>query len=110
MKKILSQYDSSCLTNHIIRSPFSLRHLPQNSKNKHVIAFDLYGKGNKQCVKKKEGTYLMDVGAFSRAYVAQKQIDYYLVGNEYGGVDALDYAECTEVDYNDVAVSVYFFV
>ena len=52
----------------------------------------------------------MDVGAFSRAYVAQKQIDYYLVGKEYGGVDALDYAECTEVDYNDVAVSVYFFV
>lgn len=71
-------------------------------KNKHVIAFDLYGKGNKQCLKKREGTYIMDVGQFSKAYVAQKQVDYALVGNDYGGVDALDYMECTAVEYNDV--------
>lgn len=70
-------------------------------KNKHVIAFDLYGKGNNSCAKKKEGTYIMDVGQFARSWVAQKQIDYQLVGNDYGGADALDYVECTAVEYND---------
>lgn len=70
-------------------------------KNKHVIAFDMYGKGNKQCAKKREGTYLMDVGQFALSYVAQRQIDYKLAGNDYGGADALDYAECTMVEYND---------
>ncbi|KAL7539422.1 hypothetical protein ACHAXR_009282 [Thalassiosira sp. AJA248-18] len=69
---------------------------------KHVIAFDMYGKGNKQCAKKKEGTYLMGVGQFARSYVAQKQIDYKLMGNDYGGADALDYVDCTAVEYNDV--------
>mmetsp|Transcript_3107 Transcript_3107/g.6437 ORF Transcript_3107/g.6437 Transcript_3107/m.6437 type:complete len:375 (-) Transcript_3107:337-1461(-) len=71
-------------------------------KNQHVIAFDLFGKGHKQCAKKKEGTYLMDVGKFAKAYVAQKQVDYKLVGNEYEAPDALDYIECTAVEYNDV--------
>lgn len=70
-------------------------------KNKHYIAFDLFGKGNKQCAKKKEGTYIMDVGHFAKAYTAQKQIDYKLMGNDYGGADALDYAACTAVEYND---------
>mmetsp|Transcript_31311 Transcript_31311/g.53467 ORF Transcript_31311/g.53467 Transcript_31311/m.53467 type:complete len:380 (+) Transcript_31311:60-1199(+) len=70
-------------------------------KKKHVIAFNLYGKGHNQCSKKKEGTYLMDVGYFAKAYVAQKQVDYKLAGNDYGGVDALDYVECTAVEYND---------
>lgn len=71
-------------------------------KGKHYIAFDMYGKGHKQCAKKREGTFLMDVGKFAKAYVAQKQIDYKLAGNDYGGADALDYTECTEVAYNDV--------
>jgi len=68
----------------------------------HVIAFDLYGKGNKQCLKKREGTYIMDVGQFALAYTAQKQIDYSLMGNDYGGADALDYVACTAVEYNDI--------
>jgi len=71
-------------------------------KNNHVIAFDMYGKGNKSCARKKDSTYIMDVGKFAKAYVAQKQIDYKLVGNDYGDVDALDYLECTAVEYNDV--------
>lgn len=66
-----------------------------------VIAFELFGKGHNQCRKKKEGTYLMDVGKFAKAYVAQKQIDYKLVGNDYDAPDALDYVECTAVEYND---------
>ena len=78
---------------------------PDNSKCNHVIAFDMYGKGNKQCAKKKEGTYIMDVGKFARAYVGQKQIDYQLQGNDYGGADALDYTDCTAVEYNDAYVS-----
>lgn len=84
-----------------------LCHFRQNpdSKNKHYIAFDLFGKGNKQCAKKKEGTYIMDVGHFAKAYTAQKQIDYKLMGNDYGGADALDYAACTAVEYNDSYVS-----
>lgn len=75
------------------------------SKNRHVIAFDLYGKGHKTCLKKKEGTYIMDVGKFAKAYVAQKQVDYKLQGNNYGMPDALDYVECTAVEYNDNYVS-----
>jgi len=71
-------------------------------KNKHVIAFDLFGKGHNQCRKKKEGTYLMDVGQFAKAYVGQKQVDYSLVGDEYDLPDALDYKECTAVEYNDI--------
>lgn len=71
-------------------------------KKKHVIAFDMYGKNNKQCAKKLEATYIMDVGQFALAYVAQKQIDYGLMGNDYGGADALDYTECTAVQYNDI--------
>lgn len=72
-------------------------------KNRHVIAFHLYGKGHNQCVKKQEGTYIMDAGRFARAYVAQKQIDYGLTGQgEYGAPEALDYLECTAVEYNDV--------
>lgn len=67
----------------------------------HVIAFEMYGAGNKQCAKKREGTYIMDVGQFALAYVAQKQIDYKLAGNDYGGADALDYVQCTAVEYND---------
>jgi len=69
--------------------------------NKHVIAFEIYGKGNNQCAKKKEDTYIMDVGKFSRAYVAQKQIDYKLQGNKYGNPGSMDYLECTLVQYND---------
>ncbi|KAL7547917.1 hypothetical protein ACHAWF_011189 [Thalassiosira exigua] len=71
-------------------------------KNQHVVVFDIYGKGHKQCAKKKEGTYTMDVGQFARAWVAQSQVDYKLQGNDYGGADALDYAECTAVEYNDI--------
>lgn len=71
-------------------------------KNEHVIAFNLYGKGNNQCAKKLEGTYIMDVGKFAKAYVGQMTIDYQLKGNEFGGVDAIDYTECTAVEYNDV--------
>jgi len=71
-------------------------------KNKHVIAFDLFGKGHKQCTKKQEGTYLMDTGQFAKAYVAQKQVDYSLAGNDYDTPEALDYMECTAVEYNDI--------
>ena len=78
---------------------------PIYSNRQHVIAFDLYGKGNKQCLKKREGTYIMDVGQFALAYTAQKQIDYSLMGNDYGGADALDYVACTAVEYNDIYVS-----
>jgi len=70
-------------------------------KNKHVIAFELYGKGNNQCAKKKEDTYIMDVGQFARAYVAQRQIDYQLQGSNYGNPGSMSYLECTEVQYND---------
>ena len=87
-------------------------HLPLNtpflyihSKNKHVIAFELYGKGNNQCAKRKEDTYIMDVGQFSRAYVAQRQIDYKLQGNNYGNPGSMDYLECTAVQYGDALVS-----
>ena len=77
-------------------------HPPKPSKGKHVIAYELYGKGNNQCAKKSEGTYLVDVGTFATAYTAQKQVDYALLGNDYGGADALDYTSCTAVQYNDV--------
>ena len=80
-------------------------HYQKTSKNEHVIAFNLYGKGNNQCAKKLEGTYIMDVGKFAKAYVGQMTIDYQMKGNEYGGVDAIDYTECTAVEYNDVYVS-----
>ena len=62
----------------------------------------MYGKGNTMCAKKKEGTYIMYLGKFALAYVAQKQIAHKLVGNNYGGADALDYVECTALEYNDV--------
>jgi len=70
--------------------------------HRHVIAFHLFGKGHNQCAKKQEGTYLMDAGHFARAYVAQKQVDDALVGQDYGAPEALDYLECTAVEYNDV--------
>ena len=75
------------------------------SKNKHVIAFELYGKGNNKCAKKKEDTYIMDVGQFARAYVAQRQIDYKLQGGNYGNPGSLNYLDCTAVQYNDAYVS-----
>ena len=50
----------------------------------------------------------MDVGKFAKAYVGQMQVNYAQLGNEYGGPDALDYVECTAVEYNDSYVSYYF--
>ena len=47
----------------------------------------------------------MDVGKFAKAYVGQMQVNYAQLGNEYGGPDALDYVECTAVEYNDNYVS-----
>ena len=47
----------------------------------------------------------MDVGQFSRAYVAQRQIDYKLQGNNYGNPGSMDYLECTAVEYGDALVS-----
>lgn len=70
-------------------------------KGEHVVYFDLYGKGHNQCRKKKDGTYLMDAGKFAKAYVAQKQVDSKLAGNDYDAPEALDYLECTAVEYND---------
>lgn len=75
------------------------------SKNKHFIAFELYGKGNNKCAKRKEDTYIMDVGQFARAYVAQKQIDYKFQGGNYGKPGSMNYLDCTAVVYNDVYVS-----
>jgi hypothetical protein len=48
----------------------------------------------------------MPVGQFALAYVAQKQQDYALQGNNYGNFDSLDYLQCTQVYYNDVYVSI----
>ena len=76
-----------------------------NSKGNHVIAFGLYAAGHNQCQKKQEGTYLMDVGDFSKAYVAQQYTNYYLMGNDFDVPEAIAYAECTAVYYNDVQVS-----
>ena len=54
----------------------------------------------------------MDVGQFALAYTAQKQIDYSLMGNDsesiwndYATPHALDYVECTAVEYTDTYVS-----
>ena len=47
----------------------------------------------------------MDVGKFAKAYVGQMQVNYAQIGNNYGGPDALDYVECTAVEYNDKYVS-----
>ena len=47
----------------------------------------------------------MDVGDFSKAYVAQQYTNYYLMGNDYDVPEAIAYAECTAVYYNDVQVS-----
>ena len=47
----------------------------------------------------------MDTGQFAKAYVAQKQVDYSLAGNDYDTPEALDYMECTAVEYNDIYVS-----
>lgn len=66
----------------------------------------MYGKGHNSCSKKKEDTYIMDVGKFAKAYVGQKQVDYKYMGNNYGNPDALDYVTCTAVQYNDAYVSV----
>jgi len=68
---------------------------------KHVIAYQLYGKGNNSCAKKSQGNYIMEVGQFARAYVAQRQIDYNFQGNYFGNPESLDYLECTAVEYND---------
>jgi len=73
-----------------------------NYKGNHVIAFGLYAAGHNQCQKKQEGTYLMDVGDFSKAYVAQQYTNYYLMGNDFDVPEAIAYAECTAVYYNDV--------
>ncbi|KAL3765822.1 hypothetical protein ACHAWU_002617 [Discostella pseudostelligera] len=69
--------------------------------NKSYIAFTMYGKGHNSCTKKKEDTYLMEVGKFAKAYVGQKQLDYKYMGNNYGNPDALNYLTCTAVAYND---------
>ncbi|KAL3798998.1 hypothetical protein HJC23_005137 [Cyclotella cryptica] len=68
---------------------------------KHVVAFELYKPNNNSCKKKLEGTYIMEVGKFARAYVAQKEQDYKLYGKDYGDITGLDYVDCTEVYYND---------
>jgi len=70
-------------------------------KKKHLIAYQMFGKNNNQCARRGQGYYTMDVGQFSRAYVAQRQVDYNLKGNNYGNPDAMDYLECTAVEYND---------
>lgn len=76
-----------------------------NSNKKHVIAFELYKPNNNSCKKKREGTYIMEVGKFARAYVAQKEQEYTLSGKDYGDITALNYVDCTEVDYNGNQVS-----
>eukprot|EP00569_Conticribra_weissflogii_P006668 CAMPEP_0171340966 /NCGR_PEP_ID=MMETSP0878-20121228/8889_1 /TAXON_ID=67004 /ORGANISM="Thalassiosira weissflogii, Strain CCMP1336" /LENGTH=381 /DNA_ID=CAMNT_0011843093 /DNA_START=182 /DNA_END=1327 /DNA_ORIENTATION=- len=67
---------------------------------KHYIVFELFGRNNKGCSRKKKGTYTMDVGKFAKAYVAQKKIDYKYMGKDYGDADSLDYVDCTLVEYN----------
>jgi hypothetical protein len=77
-----------------------------NSNRRHVIAYELYKPNNKSCSKRRSGTYIMDVGQFARAYVAQKEQDYEIYYKKnYGKVDSLDYTTCTEVYYNDNPVS-----
>ena len=61
----------------------------------------MYGKNNKNCARARQGTYVMEVGKFSKAYVAQKKVDYELQGNDYGDPEALNYVECTQVQNND---------
>ncbi len=51
----------------------------------------------------------MDVGKFAKAYVAQKKIDYKYMGKDYGDADALDYVDCTYVEYNGNSVSILIF-
>ena len=87
-------------------APFPFTHDISCSDKKSYIAFDLYGKGHNTCTKKKENTYIMDVGKFAKAYVAQKQVDYNYLGNNYGNPDTLNYLTCTAVLYNDIYVSV----
>lgn len=72
-----------------------------HSNGEHVIAYELYGKGHQQCTKKSDGTYLMPVGQFAKAYQAQMQIDYNLKGADYEAPDALAYTDCTQFAYND---------
>ena len=76
-----------------------------NSNKKHVVAFELYKPNNNSCKKKREGTYIMEVGKFARAYVAQKEQEYKLYGKDYGDVTGLTYEDCTEVYYNGNQVS-----
>ena len=90
---------------HSLSLSFSNPH-HANSGKKHLIAFELYAKNNKSCTRKKQGVYTMPVGQFALAYVAQKQQDYALQGNNYGNFDSLDYLQCTQVYYNDVYVSI----
>ena len=52
----------------------------------------------------------MDVGKFAKAYVGQMQVNYAQIGNDYGGPDALDYVECTAVEYNDNYVSLVYYI
>lgn len=74
-------------------------------KKQHLMAYQMFGKNNNQCARHGQGYFTMDVGQFARSYVAQRQIDYNYQGNEYGNPDALDYLECTAVEYNDAYVS-----
>lgn len=52
----------------------------------------------------------MDAGKFAKAYVAQKQVDNKLAGNDYDAPEALDYLECTAVEYKDVYVRLWSLV
>lgn len=70
-------------------------------KKQHLMAYQMFGKNNNQCARHGQGYFTMDIGQFARSYVAQRQIDYNYQGNEYGNPDALDYLECTAVEYND---------
>lgn len=77
-----------------------------NFNKKQVIVYDLFGKGHNGCQKKNQGSYYMDVGEFAKAYSKQKEVDYELKGYDYDEPEALDYLDCTAVEYNDV----YYYV
>uniref|UniRef100_A0A6U3RF17 Uncharacterized protein n=1 Tax=Ditylum brightwellii TaxID=49249 RepID=A0A6U3RF17_9STRA len=72
-----------------------------NFNDEDVVTFSIFGEGNKQCSKKKQGTYTMPVGDFLRGLYRQNALNAEMKGYELERPEAMNFINCQYAEVND---------
>eukprot|EP00957_Ditylum_brightwellii_P013513 1019347-Ditylum_brightwellii.AAC.1 len=65
-----------------------------SGNDEDVVTFSIFGEGNKQCSKKKQGTYTMAVGDFLRGLYRQNALNAEMKGYELERPEAMNFINC----------------